>query len=901
MIQRLNAVPATRNCLDLAALAELPADPTRLARELRLARQQADRALGEAFANQVEIRELVHARAWVLEQLVLIAWERLAPEHGSLELCAVGGFGRGELHPHSDVDLLILTREDADSQREILERFVQVLWDADLHPGHSVRTVDECISEASSDVSVATNLMESRLLSGRGELFSAMCEATGPSAMWPADEFYAAKCAEQDDRHEQYEDTIYNLEPNIKDGPGGLRDVQMIGWVTHRHFGTSTLHGLVEHGFLSEREHDDLVEGRDYLWSIRWALHELAGRAEERLLFEHQHRLAERFGFGECSESNQPVEQFMQRYYRSAMQLARLNERLLQSFDEELLAGRKHLPSADIDKHFRLRQGYLELKDPHAFVMEPKLLMRLFLVLSAKPDIRGVRASTIRLVREHLYLIDEEFRTDSEVLAMFLELLRSPRLVYSQLARMNRYGVLGALLPQFGQITGRMQFDLFHVYTVDQHTLFVIRNLRRFAYAKYPDQFEHAIDIFKRIERPEVLYLAALFHDIAKGRGGDHSELGAEDARAFVDRLDLPQSDRDLIVWLVLEHLLMSRTSQREDISDPEVVNRFAAQVGNQRRLDHLFVLTVADIAATSPKLWNSWKDSLLWELYGAAREALSRGLEHPVDRQASVTETRKEAIGLLVERGAETSDVEILLKNLPDGAFLRLDAEQLAWSGAEVLAADRIPLVACRRLEHKGISEIFVHAEDFAGLFAVVARELDRMQLNVLAARVVTTRDQKSWDIFQVMDANGQPLNRSDAARLRKLLAEQLAAKTVRPLPPRPVPRRLQPFMGRAEITLGEHEAMTLLEIAATDRPGLLSAIAEALVARNLRLIDARIATFGQRVEDIFLIADSAGQALDDDACKVLEEELRERLDVEGQGRRKTGNGRRETGEGKR
>ncbi len=887
MIERLNAVPATRNCLDLAALAELSAEPIELARALRQSRQQADKALSQAYANDTEIRELVHARAWVLEQLVLIAWERLAPVNEGLELCAVGGFGRGELHPHSDVDLLILTRADADSHRDVLERFVQVLWDADLHPGHSVRTVDECVSEAASDVGVATNLMESRLLSGQGELFSAMCKATDPPAMWPAEEFYAAKWAEQEQRHEQFEDTIYNLEPNIKEGPGGLRDVQMIGWVTHRHFGTSTLHGLVEHGFLSEREHDDLVEGRDYLWSIRWALHELAGRAEERLLFEYQRRLAERFGFGDCSESNQPVEQFMQRYYRSAMQLARLNERLLQSFDEELLVGRKHLPSADIDEHFRVRHGYLELKDPHAFVLEPKLIMRLFLVLSANPDILGVRAATIRLVREHLYLIDEQFRNAPEVLAMFLELLRSPRLVYSQLARMNRYGVLGALLPAFGQITGRMQFDLFHVYTVDQHPLFVIRNLRRFAYAKYPDRFEHAIDIFKRIERPEVLYLAALFHDIAKGRGGDHSELGAEDARSFVNRLDMPQADRDLIVWLVLEHLLMSRTSQREDITDPEVVNRFTAQVGNQRRLDHLFVLTVADIAATSPKLWNSWKDSLLWELYVAAREALSRGLEHPVDRQSSANETRLEAARLLVERGAATEDVEALLDKLPDGAFLRLDAEQLAWTGAEVLAADDVPLVACRNLEHKGISEIFVHAEDFAGLFAVVARELDRMQLNVLAARVVTTRDRKSWDIFQVMDANGQPLNRSDAARLRKLLAEQLAAKAVRPLPPRPVPRRLQPFMGRAEISLADHESMTQLEIAATDRPGLLSAIAEALVARKLRLIDARVATFGQRVEDIFLIAERDGQALDEDARKALETELRERLDVEGPGRR--------------
>jgi [protein-PII] uridylyltransferase len=321
-----------------------------------------------------------------------------------------------------------------------------------------------------------------------------MRQVTEPPALWPADRFYAAKCAEQEERHAQFEDTIYNLEPNLKEGPGGLRDIQMIGWVTHRHFGTSTLHGLVEHEFLSEREHADLVDGRDQLWRIRWALHTLAGRAEERLLFDYQRRLAEQFGFGDCSQSNEPVERFMQGYYRTVMQLARLNERLLQSFDEELLSGRDHLPSSDIDGHFRARHGYLEIRDPHAFVMHPELLMQLFLVLSRNPEIRGVRASTIRLIREHLYLIDEDYRRDPKILAMFLELLRAPRLVYSQLARMNRYGVLAALLPAFAQITGRMQFDLFHVYTVDQHTLFVIRNLRRFAYAKYPEQFGHAIE-----------------------------------------------------------------------------------------------------------------------------------------------------------------------------------------------------------------------------------------------------------------------------------------------------------------------------------------------------------------------------------------------------------------------
>ncbi len=881
MTERLSAVPATRNCLDLGALAKLDAAPGSLSRALNAAREAADAELHRQFVAATDIRDLVQARAWVVEQLILTAWDRLAPADAGLELCAVGGFGRGELHPHSDVDLLILLPDDQDADGASLEHFVQVLWDADLHPGQSVRSVDECVSEARADVGVATNLMESRLMAGSGRLYRQMRERTDAPALWPAEEFFSAKVEEQDSRHEHFEDTVYNLEPNLKEGPGGLRDMQMIAWVTRRHFGTSTLHGLVEHGFLSEREHEDLVAGRDHLWRLRWALHETAGRAEERLLFEYQRRLAEQFGHGDCSANNEPVERFMQAYYRNVMQVERLNERLLQSFDEELLAGRRHLPSADIDEHFRIHHGYLELKDPHSLVKFPELIMRMFLVLADHPNVRGVRAASIRLVREHLYLIDDDFRRDPEILGYLLALLKRDRLVYSQLARMNRYGVLAALLPEFAQITGRMQFDLFHVYTVDQHTLFVIRNLRRFAYAKHPKRFAHAIEIFERIERPEVLYLAALFHDIAKGRGGDHSELGAEDARRFVDRLELSDADRDLVVWLVREHLLMSRTSQREDISDPDVVNTFAEKVGDQRHLDHLFVLTVADIAATSPKLWNSWRDSLLWELYKGATDALGRGLEHPVDRQASLDETRAEALESLEATGHDSESIMAYWRHLPDRAFLRLDAEQMVWTTLEVLTAASLPLVALRRLEDKGISEIFVHAEDFAGLFAVVARELDRMQLNVLAARVVTTADGKSWDIFQVMDAHSQPLHDSDAERLEHSLVGQLDAREVRPLPPRPVPRRLQPFMGRSEIRLSTGEGVTDLEIAATDRPGLLSAIAEALVSRGLRLHDARVATFGQRVEDLFTITTADGGPLDREACDALEAELRQRLDV--------------------
>jgi [protein-PII] uridylyltransferase len=879
VIDRLQAPPASRHCLDLNALQALIAAPARIAPGLTQARQRADARLADAFERGTDIRDLVAARAWVIEQLVLTAWHGLVGAEAGLELVAVGGFGRGELHPHSDADLLILCPEDDAPPEAGLEAFVQALWDADLHPGHGVRTVADCIEQAATDVSVATSLMESRLIDGRGVLHEAMRAGTDAPALWPADEFFAAKFDEQQQRHEQFEDTVYNLEPDLKSGPGGLRDIQTIAWVAQRHFGNSTLHGLVEHDFLSEREHEAMIAARNRLWRIRWALHQISGRAEERLLFDYQRKLAAAFGFDQADD-NAAVEAFMQRYYRTVMRVERLNEQLLQMFEEELLAGRRHLPSGAIDDDFRLRHGYLELIDEQAFVRRPQLLLRLFLVLADNPEIRGVRASTIRLIREHLYLIDEAFRSDPANLGLFLALLRRKRRVYSQLERMNRYGILAALIPAFGQVTGRMQFDLFHVYTVDQHILFVIRNLRRIANGRNPGQFANASKQFEQIERPEVLYLAALFHDIAKGRGGDHSELGADDARGFVDRLDMEPDDRELVCWLVENHLLMSMTAQRRDISDPAVIERFAEAVGSARRLVHLYVLTVADIAATRPKLWNSWKDSLLRELLSATLGRFRGDDGEPRDRGEAARRLRERAADVLAGRGLEKQRAAEAMQRIPDPAVARLDTDQLVWSVERLMSQPEPPLAACRNLADKGITEVFVYADDFDGLFALTAREFDRMELNVLAARIATTADGHSWDVFQIMDANGRALNASDQARLAAALVEQLGQRNIRPLPGRPIPRRLKHFLTRSEIAFESGAEATQLEIATTDRPGLLSAIAESLLGAGVRLHDARIATFGQRVEDVFVITTTEGRALDDEAAAMLERELRARLD---------------------
>ena len=895
---RLAALPATRDCLDLDQIRKLESDGvieldgkgaageiSKLRDYLRSCMEKADTLLAERFWSGEDVVQLVHSRAWVMEQLLLLAWRKLVAFKQGISLVAVGGYGRGELHPASDIDLLILLDDNIDkaSVKNELEAFVQLLWDAGFYLGHSVRTVSECAEDAAEDVVTATTFMESRLLAGSMELFDEMLQQTSVERIWSAGDFFEAKFQEQKQRHERFHETAYNLEPNIKEGPGGLRDIQMISWVARRHLGAPTLHGLVENGFISESEHNDLVGGQHFLWRVRFALHDLAGRAEDRLLFDYQRQIAERFGFTD-SAATLAVEQFMQLYYRTVMRLERLNESLLQVFQEALLStGEDEI--VELNDDFRARNGFVELSNSQVFADRPVALMELFVLLARNQQLKGVTASTIRAIRDHLYLVDEEFRCNGEVTAFFLELLRQPEGVYTQLQRMNRYGVLAAFIPAFGKIVGRMQYDLFHVYTVDQHTLFVVRNLRRFAYGKYKERFPHARSVFKRIAKPELLYLAAIFHDIGKGRGGDHSELGAVDAEAFCAMLDIEPSERDMVCWLVRCHLLMSQTSQRKDLSDPENIQAFAELVGNTRYLDHLYLLTVADIAGTSPKLWNNWKNKLLWELYLSSGEALRRGLENPIKRATRIRETRAAAMSRLVRADVDTAAVNELWETLPDYAFWRLSPDQLVWT-TEMLVSDpkRGPRIAVRPVQPHGVSELLVSVPDYNGLFAGITSILDEMGLDVMSARVLTTINGWSYDLFQLMDQHGEIINEVDAAELVRRLEKATSSQKTRAPVKRTVPRRLRHFSGTPDIhfTRDPDNAGSVLHVRCNDRPGLLSRIAAAIYSQGAQVHNARIATFGERVEDTFLISDADHQPLESGARKALTETLKNHIEEE-------------------
>ncbi|MDN5937644.1 MAG: [protein-PII] uridylyltransferase, partial [Salinisphaera sp.] len=617
--------------LDRLIARAVPAD----VKSCRTALSELGVQLAQAFRDGVAIGRLVHARARCVDTLLVRAWQHYLGAHrDGAAMLAVGGYGRGELLPHSDIDLLLLYRSGRLEQlRGAIESLVAFLWDVGLQIGHSVRSPSECAQVAEHDATIITNLMEARLLAGEPALFADMRSTLEPSRLWPADAYFRAKLAEQQARHAHFDETAYQLEPNIKESPGGLRDIQTIVWVARRGLQAEGLEGLLHQGFLTEGEYADLRRGRSYLWRLRFALHEIAGRAEDRLLFDHQIKAAHMLGY-EDRGPDLAVEQLMQRYYRTIKSLSALSDILLQLLAQAILHAGEPDPVTPLNARLELRRGRLAARNSEVFQRDPPALFELFRLMQDQAQPVGIHAETLRLLRRDRGLIDQQLRANPRCRNQFLDILRQGRGVTHALRQMNRYGVLGRYLPAFGCIIGRMQYDLFHTLTVDEHSLFVVRNLRRLALSRFNHELPFASRIMQALDKQYLLYIAGLFHDIAKGRGGDHSELGAEDAASFCADHGVEGADRDLVCWLVRRHLLMSMTAQRKDISDPAVIHAFAREVGSRDRLDRLLVFTVCDIRATNPSLWNSWRKSLLVELYDNARRSFARGLDNPLQQE---------------------------------------------------------------------------------------------------------------------------------------------------------------------------------------------------------------------------------------------------------------------------
>ena len=858
---------------------------TTLVSQLRSELSDVAGVIGQQFEASAPVTPLLEQRCSAVDQTLTQLWNACALDKTDIALIAVGGYGRGELFPSSDVDLLILLGQPNNDSDAQVSAFVSSLWDLGLKIGHSVRSIDECLALAVDDITVMTTLLETRLLVGPSAVYDKLLSELDERDIWKSGAFFTAKLEEQTQRHEKYGLTGYSLEPNVKSSPGGLRDIQVIGWIARRHFG-SALERLPTGEFLTEQELDLLMSGQDYLSRVRFALHHLTGRDEDRLLFEHQQALARLWGFEDGGKL--AVEQFMQAYFRNVQAVSHVSALLVDIYQKTLLQAETSSATV-IDEDFELIDDRISARQATVFTHNPSNLLRLFAVIGRDKRIKRIDPETTRLLRASADLIDKTFREDPVNRRLFRDVLSSPYSMTKQLRRMLRHGVLGRYLLEFEKIVGQMQFDMFHAYTVDAHTMQVIANSRRFLRADYTDRFPVTTRIAQRLRNPLLLFVAALYHDIGKGRGGDHSQLGAVDARLFCERHFFDEPDTELVVWLVKNHLFMSSFSQKRDISDPREIQRFAEHMSTEERLDYLFTLTVADINGTNPELWNAWRSSLLRHLYAETRRALRRGLANPLAREDVIAATKKAAAHLLEFRGFLDDELDSIWAARGNDYFLRERPEDIAWHTEAIADFDSngTPLILLKQSSESLIAnatQIFVHTANTSNVFSRVCSALELLDLSINDARIYSGTDGATLDTFFVLKADGTPVD-SDPDTLHLIetaIFKALTATSISTAQQR-ITRTLRSFLSPTAITFIEDEGrnLTIMEISSPDRPGLLAQIGQILDRSNIAIQAAKIQTLGERVEDVFFLTNTKGNRLDDAAtCELLRVELCEALD---------------------
>ncbi|HWX26085.1 MAG TPA: [protein-PII] uridylyltransferase [Steroidobacteraceae bacterium] len=810
------------------------------------------------YSTNPSAAQLLRQHTALVDRALRSVWNE-SPMPPELTLFAVGGYGRSQLFPHSDVDVLFLLPDEIDDDvREKVSELVGRLWDVGLEIGHSARSVEQCVLEAAHDVTVQTNLLEARFVAGDRSLarkfFSAVEAALDPRA------FFEAKLLEQQLRHGRFNDTAYNLEPNVKEGPGGLRDLTNILWVSSANGMGRTWMDLARRHLITSEEARHLARHERTLQDLRIRLHYQANRREDRLLFDLQTPLANEVGLRD-SPAKRASEQLMQIYYRTARAVTQLNEIILQNLRVSIFPAQT-TPPIPLNERFQARNELLEIVDTELYERYPSAILETFRLLQDHAELKGIAASTLRALWRGARHIDAAFRRDPTNRAIFIDMFRHGIGLTHALRRMNRYDVLGRYLPPFGRIVGQMQHDLFHVYTVDEHILMVVRNLRRFAVTEMSHEYPLCSRLMSEFSQPEVLYLAGMFHDIAKGRGGDHSVLGMRDARRFCISHGLSAEDTPLVVWLVEHHLTMSSVAQKKDLSDPEVIADFARLVENDRRLTALYLLTVADIRGTSPKVWNAWKGKLLEDLFWSARRYLS-GDTNPAGSR--LQNRQRLALEKLKLYALPDGVHEKLWAQLDTPYFLRHDAREIAWH-ARLLngRVDTKFAVVKARLSPIGEgAQVLIYAPDRGNLFARICSFFERIGFSIVEAKIYTTLHGYALDTFQVMDpAKATTHYRDVIAYIEHELSSQLEQQG--PLPPPikgRISRRVRSFPITPEVGLRPDEkgSAWYLSFIAGDRPGLLSSVARVLVSYGISVRTAKINTLGERAEDSFVITGDA------------------------------------------
>ena len=833
------------------------------------------------YDSDITVKVLLKNRSDFSDKLLTQLWQHFFCEKAqiSLTLFAVGGYGRQELQPYSDIDILIYG-ENYEQYQESIAAFITLLWDIGFKVGHAVRNHQQTIEAVKEDVTTATNLIEFRFITGAVNNIRHLQSLWEKDGIWPSIQFFEAKLEEQDARHNRFQNTIYQLEPNIKESPGGLRDIHSIFWIAKRHYNANSIQELVQYGFINQAEYQEISDAFDYLNEVRFTLHRLKKRPEDRLLLEHQQILAEQQGLN-FKLVTQSVEAYMKPYYQKAQTVAKLNEILIQHFKEEIFKSSQD-NIIDINPRFYLINNYLDAKKDNLFNKNPTALLEIFIILENQNElIQGIRSRTIRLIRNNLHLIDQQFRQDPINKALFLEIFRQPKGVNASLKRMHTYGILSAYLPVFSKITGLMQFNIFHAYTVDEHTLLVIRNLRRFFIEEYSFEFPTAHQISNQICKPEILLLSGLFHDIAKGRNGEHEQLGAVDAKHFAEHHNLSHKDTELLSWLVLKHLDFSFFAQKKDLTDPEVISDFALNMGTQERLDYLYLLTVADVISTSPGTWNDWKNKLFLRLYHLTSQALDDSISQPKSRAKLALMNKENAIESLKKREINKKDYRDLWDEFNDTElFSRQRHTEIVKITCLLIERKKHKIIThISKKSPRGASELVILMEDRDFLFAQITKELDLLQLNIVEAKIYTGKKDKTLVVIHFLDKNNEMLKDDELiAKINKTLQYELSLSDTAPSDINQRETRVsKAFDTPTEIIFKKiNKHRTELNINTKDVNGLLAKIGKALKQSKIRLHDAKINTVGEKAEDVFLISTTDGTSLN---SKESKEELTKNL----------------------
>ena len=764
---------------------------------------------------------------------------------------SVGGYGRGELHPYSDIDLLLLSKTGlSKEEQKKIEKFISLLWDLGLEIGHSVRTLKQAKKQAREDVYTMTNMLEFRKIAGTDELHRMYLSIIDTKNLWRNKSFIQKKVQEQIDRHQSFNNTSYNLEPDIKSSPGGLRDIHTIDWLIKNSARNMSESDKLT-GALTTEERKELNKAKYWLWVIRYLTHLEANREEDRLLFEHQIPVAMKL-FPSAKSSNQAAEKLMHRYYRSSLSISEINSTFIQSIRENYELT-KFSRKKKLDSNFFIKNNLIHLYEMEGFKRNPSLLLDLFIKLSENPDVKGIGSQTLRALKRDRDLINSDFRSKKQNILLFLKLLKSKRLLVTQLEKMKDLGILGRYLPEFGRITGQMQYDLFHIYTVDAHTLEVLRNMRWMTLGKSEEKFPLAAKIINKLPKLEILYIAGLYHDIGKGRGSDHSNLGKVIVRNFCKKHLFTKEDTKLIEWLVENHLLMSVTSQKKDLTDNSVVKEFAEKVGNVETLNYLYCLTVADVSATNPNLWNSWNASLLRQLYDRTKLYF----RDSILLNNSIDEQKSKALKLI--KKYKSSEIENLWDRFYPDYFEGSDHFDLSQHAEIILSSKQETIVEMIEQDKESLSSIFIHTKDRANLFATIVGILDSENINFIDAKLYGMKNGFCTDLITISDqGNKVDLESTKAKVLIHKLNQALNEKVLKPkIVKKRLPRHLKHFQTTTEIGFNHDMSnrWTNLEIKTADRPGLLASICQVFLKHGALIKKARIATYGEKAEDRFSI----------------------------------------------